>query len=110
MISPEIVASPFILIERLFAIRIPSKMELPPSEILWPVPTTLNKTWFHCSPAKSMCELPFNENLLLTLMINVVVAVPSRVKELFPLRIKFFRLSTTVSPSAPVIVGVKLKA
>ena len=37
-------------------------------------------------------------------MIKVVVAVPWRVKEDSPRRIKFFRFKTTVSPGAPVIV------
>jgi hypothetical protein len=55
MISPETVALPFSSIVRLFAINMPPKMELPPSETLPPVPTTLNKTWLSAKPGKRHC-------------------------------------------------------
>jgi len=55
MISPETVASPFSSIVRLFAINMPPKMELPPSETLRPAPTTFNKTGLSAKQDQRHC-------------------------------------------------------
>ena len=55
MISPETVASPFSSIVRLLAIKIPLKMELPPSETLRPALTTLNKTGLSAKQGQRHC-------------------------------------------------------
>ena len=65
MISPETVASPFSSIVRLFAINMPPKMELPPSETLRPGSDNIqqNRAISQAGPTALLRTLPKNRAL-----------------------------------------------